>query len=60
MQQVGQEYKIFVLASNIVISPAFSSNLQGQMSRKVREPDLNCLQQQMVIYFEQIWTITYF
>ena len=37
MQQVGQEYKIFVLASNIVISPAFSSNLQGQMSRKVRE-----------------------
>ena len=54
MQQVGQEYKIFVLASNIVISPAFSSNLQGQMSRKVREPDLNCLQQQMVIYFEQI------
>ena len=28
MQQVGQEYKIFVLASNIVISPTFSSNLQ--------------------------------
>ena len=54
MQQVGQEYKIFVLASNIVIFPAFSSNLQGQMSRKVRELDLNCLRQQIVIYFEQI------
>ena len=54
MQQVGQEYKIFVLASNIVISPAFSSNLQHpkKKNKKAKCLELNCLQ--IVIYFEQI------